>query len=62
MSNSKMMKMGHNGTISPNMMLLHLRWQQIRLELLQQASQQSSLPDGVQSNPINGHKKDYIAA
>ncbi|MBI2791306.1 MAG: hypothetical protein HYX61_05060 [Gammaproteobacteria bacterium] len=62
MSNSKIMKMGRDATISPNMMLLHLRWQQIRLELLQQASQQSSLPESTSSNHIEEHKKGYIAA
>ncbi len=51
MSKSKIMKMSREG-ISPNMMLLHLRWQQIRLELLQQTahppqSEVAPLPCGV---------------
>jgi hypothetical protein len=56
------MKMGRDATISPNMMLLHLRWQQIRLELLQQASQQSNLPESTSPNHIEELKKGYIAA
>ena len=62
MSNSKIMKMGRDATISPNMMLLHLRWQQIRLELLQQASQQSNLPESTSPNQLEDLKKGYIAA
>ncbi len=60
MSKFKIMKMGREG-ISPNMVLLHLRWQQIRLELLQQAA----LPTNHNENGQNSHlseKKEFIAA
>ena len=61
MSKSKLMKMGREG-ISPNMVLLHLRWQQIRLELLQQAALPAHHPETMQNAHLGEHKKEYIAA
>ncbi|MGD9591244.1 MAG: hypothetical protein AB7V32_01835 [Candidatus Berkiella sp.] len=60
MSKSKLMKMSRDG-ISPNMMLLHLRWQQIRLELLQQAA--NSPQSETLSAPCSElHKKSFTTA
>lgn len=58
MSKSKIMKMSRDG-ISPNMMLLHLRWQQIRLELLAQAAHPPHHSDN--SPPQAGTRKEGLA-
>ncbi|MBS0286034.1 MAG: hypothetical protein JSR17_01975 [Proteobacteria bacterium] len=58
MSKSKIMKMSRDG-ISPNMMLLHLRWQQIRLELLQQAAHTPHHSEN--TPPEAGARKEVLA-
>ena len=60
MSKSKIMKMSRDG-ISPNMVLLHLRWQQIRLELLQQAAFPPH-SDNAPSPSSVLHKKGFTSA
>ncbi len=47
--------------ISPNMVLLHLRWQQIRLELLQQAAFPPH-SDNAPSHSSVLHKKGFTSA
>lgn len=59
MSELKMKKIGRLG-ISPQMALLHLRWQQIRWELLQQATYSSS--NESQGNTAFSEKKTEVAA
>jgi len=59
MSKSQIMKMSRDG-VSPNMMLLHLRWQQMRLELLQQVAHHPQSENGAPQ--VAEHKKAFIAA
>lgn len=61
MSELSIKKKGFQG-VSPQMALLHLRWQQIRWELLQQASSQPNLLEGTQSSHVGAHKKGYATA
>lgn len=61
MSKFKAAKMSQDG-ISPRMLLLHLRWQQMRLELLQQSANASSFQDSAQPPSHELHKKDYLSA
>ncbi|MBN9288729.1 MAG: hypothetical protein BGO43_08570 [Gammaproteobacteria bacterium 39-13] len=58
MSKFKAVKMSQE-TISPKMLLLHLRWQQMRLELLQQSA--SSSFQGNAQPPSHSDKKDYLS-
>jgi len=60
MSKFKAVKMSQE-TISPKMLLLHLRWQQMRLELLQQSAISSSF-QGTAQPPSHSDKKDYLSA
>ena len=65
MSGFKISKNGNQG-ISPQMALLHLRWQQMRCELLNELQQQTSTSsnpqDHTQSAPVGTRKKVYTSA
>lgn len=60
-SKFKAVKTDRDG-MSSKMWLLHLRWQQMRLELLQQAAMSAPFSESTQNPPPGSLDKDFINA